>query len=61
MIPVPSGARVWISTGHTDMRRGMNTLALQVQQGLRRDRRSSNNIKWARRTVAVELGAPRIP
>ena len=37
MIPVPSGVRVWISTGHTDMRRGMNTLALQVQQGLRRD------------------------
>ena len=37
MIPVPSGVRVWISTGHTDMRRGMNSLALQVQQGLRRD------------------------
>jgi len=37
MIPVPSGVRVWISTGHTDMRRGMNTLALQVQQVLRRD------------------------
>jgi transposase len=28
---------VWIATGHTDMRRGMNGLALQVQQGLRRD------------------------
>ena len=37
MIPVPSGARVWLSTGVTDMRRGMNTLALQVQQGLGRD------------------------
>ena len=24
MIPIPSGVRVWIATGHTDMRRGMN-------------------------------------
>lgn len=37
MIPVPSGVRVWIATGHTDMRRGMNGLALQVQEGLKRD------------------------
>ncbi len=37
MIPVPSGARVWLATGVTDMWRGMNTLALQVQQGLGRD------------------------
>ena len=27
MIPIPSG-RVWIATGHTDMRRGMQSLAL---------------------------------
>ena len=31
MIPVPSGARVWLATRVTDMRRGMNTLALTVQ------------------------------
>jgi transposase len=37
MIPIRSGVRVWIATGHTDMRRGMNGLALQVQQELRRD------------------------
>jgi transposase len=37
MIPIPSGGRVWIATGHTDMRRGMQGLALQVQEGLRRD------------------------
>jgi transposase len=37
MIPVPTGVRVWIATGHTDMRRGMNRLALQVQEGLKRD------------------------
>ena len=28
MIPVPSGVRVWLAVGRTDMRRGMNGLAL---------------------------------
>ena len=37
MIPVPSGAHVWIATGATDMRRGFNGLALQVQEVLKRD------------------------
>ena len=37
MIPIRSGVRVWIATGHTDMRRGMNGLALPVQEGLKRD------------------------
>ena len=36
MIPVPSGVRVWLAVGRTDMRKGMNGLALQVQQGLGR-------------------------
>ena len=34
MIPIPSGVRVWLATGVTDMRWGMNTLALQIQQEL---------------------------
>ena len=37
MIPMPSGMRIWIATGVTDMRRGMQGLALQVQEGLKRD------------------------
>ena len=37
MIPIPSGVRVWLVTGHTDMRKGMNGLALQVQEVLERD------------------------
>jgi transposase len=37
MIPVPSGVRIWIATGHTDMRRGMNSLALLVQEAFKRD------------------------
>ena len=37
LIPLPAGCRVWIATGHTDMRRGMQGLALQVQECLKRD------------------------
>jgi transposase len=37
MIPIASGVRVWLATGHTDMRKGFATLALQVQEVLRRD------------------------
>ncbi len=37
MIPVPSGVRVWLAVGRTDMRRGMNGLSLQVQETLGRD------------------------
>ena len=37
MISVPSGVRVWLAVGRTDMRRGMNGLALQIQEALRRD------------------------
>jgi transposase len=31
----PTGVRVWLAAGATDMRRGMNGLALQVQEALR--------------------------
>ena len=37
MIPVPSGVRVWLATGHTDMRKGYQSLALLVQETLKRD------------------------
>jgi transposase len=37
MIPVPAGVRVWLATGHTDMRRGFPGLALQVQETLKAD------------------------
>lgn len=37
MIGLPSEARVWLAVGHTDMRRGMAGLALQVQEVLGRD------------------------
>jgi transposase len=37
MIPVPTRVRVWLATGHTDMRRGFPGLALQVQEVLKRN------------------------
>lgn len=37
MIAFPSSVKVWIAGGVTDMRCGMNSLALKVQKGLGRD------------------------
>ncbi|TIX37970.1 MAG: transposase, partial [Mesorhizobium sp.] len=32
MIPVPVGVKVWLATGHTDMRKGFPGLSLMVQE-----------------------------
>ena len=37
MIPFPSNVRIWLATGRTDMRRGMQGVSLLVQEGLERD------------------------
>lgn len=37
MIPIRGDVRVWLAVGRTDMRKGMNGLALLIQEGLRRD------------------------
>jgi transposase len=42
MIPVPSGVRVWLATGRTDMRKGFDGLALLVQETLNRDPHSGH-------------------
>ena len=42
MIPIPQGVKVWIATGHTDMRRGFDGLALLVQEVLKRDPHSGH-------------------
>jgi transposase len=34
---LPSGVRVWLASGHTDMRKGFDGLALLVQETLARD------------------------
>ncbi len=37
MISLPAGSRVWLATGHTDMRKGFDGLALLVQETLKRN------------------------
>jgi transposase len=37
MITVPGNVRVWLATGHTDMRRGFRALSPLVQETLKRD------------------------
>jgi transposase len=37
MIPLQADVRVWLATGHTDMRKGFDGLALLVQETLKRD------------------------
>jgi len=37
MIPISSSARIWIATGYTDIRKGMQGLSLLVQESLGRD------------------------
>ena len=37
MIAIPGNVRVWLATGHTDMRRGFPSLARLVQESLNRD------------------------
>ncbi len=37
MIPVPTGVKVWLATGHSDMRKRFPGLALQVQEVLKRN------------------------
>lgn len=56
MIPVPPGVRVWLATGHTDMRKGWNGLALQVQEGLKHDPHSGHLFIFrGRRSDAVKV------
>jgi transposase len=37
IIPIPGDIKVWLATGQTDMRKGMNSLSLQVQEKLGRN------------------------
>ncbi len=37
MITLPSGVRVWLACGHTDMRKGMDGLAMLAQKVLEED------------------------
>jgi transposase len=38
VIPTPSGTRVWLAAGVTDMRKGFTALAAQAEATLRQNR-----------------------
>jgi transposase len=62
MIPLPSGVRVWIAAGHSDMRRGMQGLARQVQEVLQRDPHLCVGCKYvAARSLARNFGGDERP
>ena len=42
MIGFPPGVRVWLATGHCDMRKGFPGLALLVQEKLKADPHSGH-------------------
>ncbi|EJD7833780.1 IS66 family insertion sequence element accessory protein TnpB [Escherichia coli] len=43
MIPLPSGTKIWLVAGITDMRNGFNGLAAKVQTALKDDRKRKAN------------------
>lgn len=50
--PVPSGVKVWLATGYTDMRRGFPGLSLMVQETLKRsDERPSVRLPGPERPI----------
>ncbi|MGZ2444399.1 transposase [Sinorhizobium medicae] len=50
--PVPSGVKVWLATGYTDMRRGFPGLSLMVQERLKRsDERPSVRLPGPERPI----------
>lgn len=42
MIPLASGVQVWLASGHTDMRKGFDGLAVLVQETLKRNPHSGH-------------------
>ncbi|WP_141342462.1 IS66 family insertion sequence element accessory protein TnpB [Bradyrhizobium sp. USDA 3458] len=71
MIAIPGNVRVWLATGYTDMRRGLPSLALQVQEVLHKDPlsghlfvfrgRSSDLVDGASRGLAFDRNRPARP
>ena len=51
MIPVPAGVRVWLATGHTDMRKGFASLAVLVQEQLKHDPNAGHLFIFRNRTA----------
>ena len=48
MIGFPPGVRVWLATGHCDMRKGFPGLALLVQEKLKADPHCGSSVRLSR-------------
>lgn len=59
MIPLPSGTKIWLVAGITDMRNGFNGLAAKVQTALKDDPMSGHVfIFWAAAAVRLNCCGP---
>ncbi len=61
MIPLPSGTKIWMVAGITDMRNGFNGLAAKVQTALKDDPMSGHVFIFRGRSgsqVKNQCGAP---
>ncbi|CAH1459929.1 IS66 Orf2 like protein (plasmid) [Klebsiella quasipneumoniae] len=54
MIPLPTGTKIWLVAGITDMRNGFNGLAAKVQTALK-DEPMSGHVFIFRAAAAVRL------
>ncbi|STI68918.1 IS orf [Escherichia coli] len=54
MIPLPSGTKIWLVAGITDMRNGFNGLAAKVQTALKDDP-MSGHVSFSGAAAAVRL------
>ena len=55
MIPLPSGTKIWLVAGITDMRNGFNGLAAKVQTALKDDPMSGHVFSFSGAAAAVRL------
>lgn len=55
MIPLPTGTKIWLVAGTTDMRNGFNGLAAKVQTALKDDPLSTLRRTWATSAVCSRL------
>jgi hypothetical protein len=56
MISIPSGVKVWLATGYTDMRKGFPGLSLMVQETLKRDPHSGHLFCFRGRQGGADQG-----
>ncbi len=55
MIPLPSGTKIWLVAGITDMRNGFNGLAAKVQTALKRRSHVRAMFSFSGAAAAVRL------